>query len=267
MTDTNHLRTTFNKAARDYDAIRPKYPAQVYEDIIALAELPPGGQVLEIGCGTGQATLPFAKRGYPILCLDIGPDLLAIAADNLRSYPNVRFLNVAFEEWPVQAGEYDLVYAATAFHWIPPEVGYPKAALALKPGGAFALFINVLPRPCAGFYEEVQSVYSRYMPESAAKKDQPATAAAIQAQTAYMRSTGLFSAVEVRTYPWAETYTTAEYIQLLNTYSDHLAMEAERRRGLYEAIAGLIDKRYGGKVERPYLTELFFGRTASPTQS
>ena len=260
MMDNNFLRATFNKAARDYDAIRPKYPVQLFEDIIALSEMPPGGQLLEIGCGTGQATLPFAKRGYSILCLDIGEDLLAIAADNLRAYPNVRFMQTAFEDWPVQAGEYDLVYAATAFHWIPPEVGYPKAALALKPGGALAVFINAHPWPYPGFPEEVHAVYARQLPERLEKKDPPNTAAKIEAQTEAMRSTGLFEAVEVRTYPWTETYTTAEYLQLLNTYSDHLALEEEPRRRLYEAIADLIDTRYGGKVENPYLTELFLGR-------
>jgi SAM-dependent methyltransferase len=267
MSDSNRLRTTFNKAARDYDAFRPKYPQQLYDDIIALSEILPGGQVLEIGCGTGQATLPFAKRGYHILCLDIGSDLLAIAADNLRSYPTVRFLNVAFEDWSGGASEYDLAFAATAFHWIAPEIGYPKAALALKPGGAFAVFVNASPRPSTGFSEEVQSVYSRFMPEHQNRKDQLTTVAAIQAQTEYMRSTGLFIVVEVRTYPWTETYTTAEYLQLLNTYSDHLAMEEEHRRGLYEAIADLIDKHYGGKVERPYLTELFLGKKATSTKS
>lgn len=263
MMDKTHLRTTFNKAARDYDEIRPKYPQQLYDDIIALAEMPPGGQALEIGCGSGQATLPFAKRSYHILCLDIGSDLLAIAADNLRAYPNVRFLNIAFEDWFAPAGEYDLVYAATAFHWIPPEVGYPKAALALKPGGALAVFLNAHPQPYSGFFEEVQAVYSQYLPEQTKIKDRPNTFAAIQTQAGSMRSTGLFNAVEVRTYPWTETYSTAEYLQLLNTYSDHLAIEEEYRRGLYEAIADLIDKHYGGKVERPYLTELFLGIKAS----
>jgi SAM-dependent methyltransferase len=260
LMEYNLLRATFNRAAGDYDAIRPKYPQQLVDDLLALSEMPPGGRALEIGCGTGQATLPFAKRNYQILCLDIGAELLAMAAHNLRSYPNVRFMQIAFEDWPVQASEYDLIYAATAFHWIPPEVGYPKAALALKPGGALAIFWNAHPRPYSGFSEEVQSVYSKYLPELAGKKDQPTTAAAIQIQTEVMRSTGLFKTVEVRTYPWTETYTTAEYLRLLNTYSDHLALQEEPRRRLYEGIADLIDQRYGGKVERPYLTELFLGK-------
>jgi len=263
MADDEHLRAIFNQAASDYDAIRPGYPEQLFVDVIALSEIPQGGQALEIGCGTGQATLPFAQRGYHILCLDIGPDLLAIAVENLRAFPNVHFENIAFEKWPVRAGEYDLVYAATSFHWIPREIGYPKAALALKPGGTLTVFSNAPPRPYTGFSVEVQSIYRQYLPELPDIRERPTNEAEIAAQAGYMRDTGLFSSVEVRTYPWAKTYTTAEYLRLLNTYSDHLPIEEKRRRRLYGAIADLIEDRYAGKVERPYLTILYLAKKAS----
>ncbi len=260
MTQDNSLRITFNQAADDYNAVRPGYPGQLFEDVITLSEIPPGGQALEIGCGTGQATLPFAQRGYHILCLDIGAELLAIAAQNLRAYPDVHFENVSFESWLVQASRYDLVYAATAFHWVPREIGYPKAAQALKPGGALAIFSNAHPQPYSGFFEEVQSVYSQYLPKPPDLSKRLTTSEEIEAQARYMRDTGLFNSVEVRTYPWTKTYTTSEYIQLLNTYSDHQALPEEHRRGLYQAIAHLIENHYEGKVERPYLTELFLGK-------
>ena len=77
-----------------------------------------------------------------------------------------------------------------------------------------------------------------------------------------MRNSGLFSSVEIHTYPWTKTYTTSEYIQLLNTYSDHLALPERQRRSLYQAIANLIESHYEGKVERPYLTKLFLGKKA-----
>lgn len=260
MADNDLLRSTFNKAAHDYDAIRPGYPNRLFEDVITLSEIPPSGLALEIGCGTGQATLPFAQRGYHILCLDIGPDLLEIAKKNLSAYANVSFENISFESWPLQADKFDLVYAATAFHWIPPEIGYPKAISALKPAGALALFSNIHPRPPTAFFVDVQSVYRQFFPEPQNQSEQPTTEAEIEEKVRFMRATGLFSTVEVRTYPWTKTYTTAEYLQLLNTYSDHLLMEEERRYQMYHAIADLIEKRYHGMVERLYLTVLYMGR-------
>ncbi|RPJ40499.1 MAG: class I SAM-dependent methyltransferase [Chloroflexi bacterium] len=254
---SDSLRSTFNSAADDYNRIRPGYPDQVFADIVSLSGIPQGGAVLEIGCGTGQATLPLARLGYPILCLDIGPNLLAIAAENLRAYPEVRFHNIAFEQWPVEAGHFDLVFSATAFHWIPPEIGYAKSALALKPGGALAVFSNQQPLPPIGFFDEVQPVYRRLVPEWKGPAEKISIEREIQAQVRTISDTQLFRSVIVRTYPWSQTYTTDEYLRLLSTYSDHIQLEDNRRRGLYQAIGDLIEQRYGGLVERPYLTVLY----------
>ncbi len=64
-------KTVFDQAARDYDEVRPGYPQELIEDIISISAIPEDGRILEIGCGTGQATIPFAKRGYSMTCLDI----------------------------------------------------------------------------------------------------------------------------------------------------------------------------------------------------
>lgn len=262
MTDPNELRASFNQAAREYDAIRPGYPPELIEEIVRLTPVPPGGQLLEVGCGTGQATLPFAQRGYNLLALDIGAELLAVAAEKLRDYPNVRFEKYAFEDWPEEGHAFDLVYSATAFHWVPREVGFPKAARILKPGGALAVFSNLHPGPYTGFFEEVQSVYSQFEPVMGRKPGRMSVEDEIRATAAYVDSTGLFEPVIVRTYPWTRTYTTLEYLRLLNTYSDHLTLEEGRRQSLYQGIADLIERRYGGKVERHYLSVLFLSAKA-----
>jgi SAM-dependent methyltransferase len=260
MTENDVLRETFNSAAQDYDAIRPGYPDALIEDVAALSGIPEGGRALEIGCGTGQATLPFARRGYAILCLDIGADLLAIAQEKLRAFPNVQFQHTAFEDWPLAPGIFDLVFSATAFHWIPREIGYAKAAQALKPGGALAVFANRPPRPFTGFAAEVQSVYHQYVPEWENPSEQPSLETEICETCAYIESTGIYSSVTVRTYPWTKTYTTREHLRLLNTYSDHLLLAEGRRRSLYQAIADLIERRYRGKVERPYVSVLYLAK-------
>ena len=86
MSDYSFLRTTFNTVAREYDAVRPGYPQALIEDLISLSGLPPAGSCLEVGCGTGQATLPFAVRGYRILSLDMGADMLSVAREKFRPY-------------------------------------------------------------------------------------------------------------------------------------------------------------------------------------
>ncbi|MGB3292737.1 MAG: class I SAM-dependent methyltransferase [Phormidesmis sp.] len=131
--DTDKRRSqAFDQIAQLYDTARPSYPPQLVEDLVAIAQLPTTAQILEIGTGTGKATLPLAQRGYHIQCLEPGSHLAAIAAENLHPYPNVKIQTVAFEDWPLQSAAYDLVMSAQAFHWVDPAVGYLKAAQALN---------------------------------------------------------------------------------------------------------------------------------------
>jgi ubiquinone/menaquinone biosynthesis C-methylase UbiE len=137
----------------------------MYDELIEITGIPQDGTILEIGSGTGQATLPLAKRGYTITCLEPGLNLMQIAKKKLTKYPKVNFLNATFEEWPIEKDKYDLVTSATAFHWVDQKVGYKKANLSLKPKGNLALFWNKHPKPYTRFFEEVQQIYQKIVPE------------------------------------------------------------------------------------------------------
>src|SRR5215210_5324503 len=131
----NRLRTTFDGDALLYDEVRPGYPADLFDDVVSISGIPAGGRILEIGCGTGQATVPFAGRGYRILCVELGENMAAVARHNLHRYPQAEVRSGNFEEWPLREGAFDLAISATAFHWLDPEVAYPKVAGTLGEGG------------------------------------------------------------------------------------------------------------------------------------
>ena len=117
--------------------------------------------------------MPFARRGHPILCVELGQNLAAAARRNLEAYPQAEIHTGPFEEWPLQEEAFDLAVSATAFHWLDPAVAYPKVARALRPGGALALFWNVHVRSDAsgGFLEEAQKTYQRETPEIVGPED------------------------------------------------------------------------------------------------
>src|ERR687890_590929 len=134
----NRLRSTFDGAALLYDEVRPGYPEDLFDDVVALSRIPAGGRILEIGCGTGQATVPFARRGYRILCVELGENMAAVARRNLEGYAQAEVRCGDFEKWPLGEGSFDLAISATAFHWLDPQVAYPKGAGARGEGGARA---------------------------------------------------------------------------------------------------------------------------------
>ncbi|MFE2376790.1 class I SAM-dependent methyltransferase [Streptomyces sp. NPDC059398] len=257
------LSRTFNEDAELYDRARPGYPPQLFDDLGTLAGIGPGRRVLEVGPGTGQATVPLAERGCRITAVELGADMAAVARRNLAGFSTVEIVNADFESWPLPDEPFDAVVSATAFHWIDPAVRMARAAEALRPGGALAV---VATQHVAGgseeFFAEVQGCYERFDPAT------PAGVRLLAAQDVdtsrypdEVARSGRFGPVVLRRYQRDLTYTTAEYLAVLRTYSGHRALPPEAREGLLRCIAGLIDGRYGGRVTKRYLTELRVSRT------
>lgn len=155
MPDAVPLHATFDTVASLYDEVRPGYPDVIIDAVIERSGLPAAGRILEIGCGTGQITRPFGRRGYAILALEFGPSLVALAAEHLRPYPQVRVVPVAFENWPIER---------EAFDWIDPAFGLARAAEALKPQGALALVWHLDRSEHTDFYQATQPLYERFIP-------------------------------------------------------------------------------------------------------
>lgn len=252
-------RITFEEVADLYDEVRPDYPKELIEDVLALSGIPADGRILEIGCGPGNATLPFARRGYTILAIELGARLAALAAGRCRAHPGVEIRNTAFEDWELAEKAFDLAISADAFHWIPPEVGYPKVARALKDSGSAAFFWHVPLDPETDWSKAIGKVYQ----ERAPSVENPDQLFNLDWLTGVIRSNfetyDCFGAVTVKQYRWTETFTSERYLKLLRTYSGHRGMDEGTRDKLFAGIAEVIE-RYGGRVERPHLTALFHAR-------
>ncbi len=241
-----HLRETFNQSADLYDRIRPGYPDSLVDDVITLSGIPKQGRILEIGCGTGKATELFASRGYSMDCLDLGNDLVAIAATKFREFDNIQFIVNSFEDWKSNDQVYDLIIAATSFHWVNPMVAYVKSAAVLKSTGALAVFLNKPVRKKEGFFARVQDVY-RTCAHSMMRADPNANK-----ESQNPAGEELFQKPITRRFPWSMEYSADQYVDLLGTYSDHISLPETEKKALFIGIANLINKEYGGKVLKHY---------------
>ena len=113
-------RFTFDDIAGLYDRHRPRYPERLFDDLLSLSGITPSERILEIGSGTGQATLPLAHRGFSVFCLEPGEHLATIARTHLASYPAVEIACETFESWDCERDAFGLVISAQAFHWLLP---------------------------------------------------------------------------------------------------------------------------------------------------
>jgi len=265
-TGRRHLKTTFNQDAELYDRARPKYPTRLFDDLVALAGIEPGARLLEVGCGTGQATVPMAKRGFRIVCVELGENLAAVARRNLAPYPNVRVVTAPFETWDASGETFALVYASQAWHWLDPDVSYAKAADLLSPRGALAIndVEHAFPADVDRFFFDIQDVYHEIGEDSPWHEEWPPPLPEdVPDMRDEIEASGLFGDFRSRRYLWEVIYTAKEYIDLLNTFSGHIAMEPEKREFLYRHVRERIDALPGKCVRRHWLAILNAARKVS----
>jgi SAM-dependent methyltransferase len=253
-------KASFNSAADDYDAARPSYPSAVIRRILQRSGLPAGARILEVGAGTGKASLLFAQRGYSMLCLEPGIQMGEILRRNLSTFPRVQVETTTFEDWPVERDAFDLVISAQAFHWIDPEIGYTKSAEALKPGGWIALFWNLSNDPADRVYAEIQEAYHRHAPDMERRQRVKSLTEEVNEMREKMASFSVhFPWRYVYRTAWNKRYSADAYIRLLGTYSDHIALPDDQRERLYGAIRGVLAK-HGGSLVKNFSTMVAMGR-------
>lgn len=247
---------SFDAVADAYDAGRPGYPASLIDEAIKLSALPRGGRVLEIGCGTGQATRPFAERGYRMTCLEPGRSLATLARKNLAAYSHVEILNCRFEDWPVEPGAFDLVLAATSLHHVAEELRYARSARALKEGGALAVLSNRPGDDEPGLRAELDAAYAAWRGPRALRDHAEWS---VDRWMAWLRDdidrSGYFAPAEVRRVAFTEDYDGPRFLALLASYSDRLEHPAESEAGLRRDLAALVE-RHGGSIRRAYVSIL-----------
>ncbi|MBE6658288.1 MAG: class I SAM-dependent methyltransferase [Ruminococcaceae bacterium] len=236
------LAYTFNTAVDAYDRCRPTYPAELYHDLFSYMSAPPapGMTAVEIGIGTGQATRPILDAGCTVAAVELGDAMTAFVRQKFSDCPNFSCINQPFEETGFPPSSCDLVYSASAFHWIPEEIGYKKVFDMLRPGGVFARFANhpYYDPEQPELFDAMQKVYAVYMPGSRPGGEYTAEQAMARAEIAGKYG---FCDIGYRLYHRTRMFSADDYIALLGTYSDHIAIPQPQRTqffsGLYRVIS------------------------------
>jgi len=251
-------RFAFDEVAELYDVARPAYPAALVDDVAAAADLTREDAILEVGCGTGQATEAFARRGLDIVAVEPGGDLANLARRRLAAFPNAAVVTTAFEDWRMETGVFRLVIAAQSWHWIAPEVRFAKAADALCPGGVLAVFGHVPRPPPPAMVRAFEPVFARLAPELWTEP----------AENWYLPSgplpglfgqSGRFAPPTHRRYPWSVTRTSVSLTDYLRTTSPYQRLAPSRREALLHALARAVEAN-GGAFEHGWETHLHMAR-------
>jgi SAM-dependent methyltransferase len=256
-------RLSFDNAADIYNAIRPHYPAAMFQDFYRF--LPDAPTIVEVGPGTGQATADLLKHGATVTAVEIGPRLGAKLQQVVKS-ARLHVVVGDFETVHIPEHSYDAVFSATAYHWISASAQLDRPAQLLRPRGVLAVvdLNQVTSADDKGFFAAAQPIYERY--GEGHKGPLPATRGEVVPPIAEsLRRDRRFTDVEVHSYDWNQTYTADQYGQLMLSYSGTQMMDPERRQGLLHDMVAFIDDHFDGRVTRPLVVTLTIARTANTT--
>ncbi|MFG3255414.1 class I SAM-dependent methyltransferase [Streptomyces sp. NPDC048172] len=248
------LRAVFDEEAEAYDRVRPVCPDRLFDDLVDAARLAPGDRVAEIGCGTGQASVPLAERGLAVTAIELGAELAAVARRRLAAFDSARVLSVPFEEWEPEPGDapFDAVVAFNSLHWIDPRRRYAKPYALLRPGGALVVGGCRWARPTDAhpFWADVQEDYRAVGYEG----DPPPPPEEIGPWRLPPEACSSFDEVASLCHPFTVRYSSAEYLAFLATQSGTHALGAERSAEFLGRVRDRLDS-----LGSPRLTATFVG--------
>ena len=265
-------RKIFDNIVENYDKVRWDYPDELFADIIRYSGTCNDKKALEIGAGTGKATTPFLDAGYAVTAVEMGANMTEFLNAKFKDRISFSVINSTFEDAVLEDNSYDLIYAASAFHWVDPEIGCPKVLRLLKSGGVFALFRNnSIPDESDDLYEEIQAVYDLHYYSHYKPNNRPVKLADMSRED-FLKPEEIFRGfrfesleqygfvdIVMKLYDAFRTYDTENYIKLIDTYNDHRALPDENREALYAGLRKVIEK-HGGQLKLNFVYQLYMGR-------
>ncbi len=240
MAELHHDRAragSFGTVAQQYDRYRLGYPDALLADLAGLRP----ARVLDVGCGTGKAAVALAERGLTVLGVEPDERMALVARGH-----GVDVDVAPFETWDAAGRTFDLVTCGEAWHWIDPARAVPAVAEVLAVGGTVARFWTSmkLSEPVVAAFEPI---YRSYAPEIVQVWR---GAPRVHADDDPFARSEAFSPTELRTYEWARTMTTDEWVGRAATISDHQRLGPERLTPLLRALGTTIDGLGGSILAR-----------------
>lgn len=245
------LEWTFDTVASAYEKFRPGYAGELYQKLFDYIPIDESSRVIEVGIGGGQATLPILRTGCKLTAVEYGANFSELCKEKFKDYPGFSVITGKFEDAALEDSAYDLIFSASAFHWVPEEIGYPKVFSLLRSGGVFARFAN---HPFRGkgnsaLTEEIDRIYAAYYYKFHNRKQEtPKEYSEEQAkQRALIAEKYGFTDIRYAMFFRTRTFSAEEYKTLLGTYSDHIAIEETIRTEFFSKIEEAINN-HGGKI-------------------
>jgi SAM-dependent methyltransferase len=245
------MSTVFGEVADLYDRARSGYPAQLADVALAFAGRPPS-RAAEVGAGTGKGTALFAGRGSPITCIEPDERMSELLRDR---FPEVAVATTTFEQWAPPDRGVDLLFSATAWHWVDPARRAMLAARALAPGGTVALIGRSGGPSDSELDRQIEAAFERFPPAAAERPPLPTWA------VPELRATGSFAEITVHEVHEDVAVPTDRFLERTQTMSPFRRRTPEDQKNLLNELREIIEA-HGGTVPSRTVISLVLARKA-----
>jgi SAM-dependent methyltransferase len=249
--EARSVAESYGRDAERYDRSRPAYPHELIARIVAAS---PGVDVLDVGCGTGIAARQFQSLGCRVLGVEPDPRMAEFARHRGLETHVARF-----EDWDPVGRRFDVVAAATAWHWINPVAGANKAADVLRARGRIAAFWHVFQLPlwlaeaigatCARVLPDAPFDFGNAMTRPARENYQPILSSTAKG----IRDTGSFGEPEQWQYEWERVVTRDEWLEEMPTQGAFTRLPPASLAEVLAAAGAAVDE-FGGSFTMRYAT-------------
>ncbi len=237
MDQPNELKTEFGKNSALYDEARPTYPSSVVDEVIQISRVPDSGRILDIGCGSGRATILFGERGYQVVGVDMSKELVDIARERSSHLPNISYVVGEFETVHLPREPFDLVVAGQALHWIEPKVGYKRIFDLLNESGKLAAFWNFENPEISELVTKVRDLYIQHCPTFPLDLGSP------KRYIEKLDASGLFQPIRVSTHYWDWELTKDRYVKLARSWAWVSSLSDEDKGRFLDGLSNLLEDK------------------------
>jgi SAM-dependent methyltransferase len=141
---TNRQRRIWSRRVTSWDQHGSANLGAVTSAVLGVAAVEPGADVLDLGCGTGQISIPLAIRGANVLGVDVSPAMASVlrADARRRGLSGLATVALPIEELDLPPASVDLVVSSYALHHLrdADKARFVSAAFGwLRPGGRLVI--------------------------------------------------------------------------------------------------------------------------------
>jgi SAM-dependent methyltransferase len=252
----------FGEVVDVYDRVRLPYPDELIDDVLGYSQILDGhgmggwGRALEVGAGSGRATVAFAARGVPVVAVEPDDAMADALARRAAEFPGIDVVRSSFEDFR-PAERFGLLFSAEAWHWTAPKTRWSLAAQALAEDAALALFWHNERIDQPELRAAMLRVYAEHLP-SVEIRDEPVGPAQVWRQWPgdQLAGIGAFGNLASRHYRRRQAMTGVDYLGLTQTRS-HFRMLSPSTRS---TVLAALTEVFGDEVPLVIDTTLLLAR-------